>query len=214
MTDRRLKRRQASLPGKKIAITMTVLAAAVLGVSYLLPALFDGASTLPQQDRIPPKAEPREASAESTSESTSAATSSDELAPGSVKPQGAAPAWVNQAKGSVSEQRVDENGLPKQIESETLTAQSVDYQGRRVVISDEVVEKLMSGAKVSGALPTAVVNELINHHGAGTAVSGAIVTRTPAPFIRSHPVPTPSQGAPLPMVVQSAVDSAVNRTAQ
>ncbi|MGL5293508.1 MAG: hypothetical protein ACRC9V_07055 [Aeromonas sp.] len=210
MTDRRLKRRQASLPGKKIAITMTVLAAAVLGVSYLLPALFDGASTLPQQDRIPPKAESREASAESTSESTS----SDELALGSVKPQGAAPAWANQAKGSVSEQRVDENGLPKQIEGETLTAQSVDYQGRRVVISDEVVEKLMSGAKVSGALPTAVVNELINHHGAGAAVSGAVVTRTPAPFIRSHPVPTPSQGAPLPMAVQSAVDSAVNRTAQ
>ena len=54
----------------------------------------------------------------------------------------------------------DAKVLPKAVESDTVTTESTNYEGRRVVISDEVVEKLMKQPNVSGALPTAVVDEL------------------------------------------------------
>lgn len=61
-----------------------------------------------------------------------------------------------------------------------MTTESTNYEGRRVVISDEVVQKLMTEPKVSGALPTDVVDELTGKNPSGTAPSGAIATTAPA----------------------------------
>ncbi|MGL4777946.1 MAG: SPOR domain-containing protein, partial [Aeromonas veronii] len=86
--------------------------------------------------------------------------------------------------------------LPKSVESETVTTESTNYEGRRVVISDEVVQKLMTEPKVSGALPTDVVDELTGKNPSGTAPSGAIATTAPASTSKvQNPVTTATPAA-------------------
>ncbi|MGY3941611.1 SPOR domain-containing protein [Aeromonas tecta] len=148
MTDRRPKKRQAELPVKKIAIVLALVAAGLLALSYL--PLFDNegkndtqASSQDMTLPDPVSSDPLNAGATSTAQATDGATS------------------TNQSSNQLARDwQPDAKPLPKKVESETVTTESTNYEGRRVVISDEVVEKLMKQPNVSGALPTAVVDEL------------------------------------------------------
>lgn len=195
MTDRRPKKRQAELPVKKIATVLALVAAALLALSYL--PLFDdegkgGAEVAPQSTSLPsPVAtDPLNVGAPSGAQSSESATSANQVARD----------WQPDAKT-----------LPKKVESETVTAESTNYEGRRVVISDEVVEKLMTQPNVSGALPTEVVNELT---GAGSqAVSTQVMTptapkaSTSAPAVKAAPKPAATEpvAAPSPKVALTPV---------
>ncbi len=76
----------------------------------------------------------------------------------------------------------DAKVLPKAVESDTVTTESTNYEGRRVVISDEVVEKLMKQQpNVSGALPTAVVDELTGADSQAAATQGTSAEKTVTP---------------------------------
>ncbi|MGL4932271.1 MAG: AAA family ATPase, partial [Aeromonas sp.] len=52
MNDRRPKKRQTGLPVNKIATTIALLAGALLGLSYLLPALFDGGQSSAEPEPV------------------------------------------------------------------------------------------------------------------------------------------------------------------
>lgn len=145
MTDRRPKKRQAELPVKKIAIALALVAAVLLGLSYLPP--FD------DMGKEETKVQPQEGTLPDPigSDPLTANAASGAQASGSAEANGSQVARDWQA---------DAKTLPKKVESETVTTESTNYEGRRVVISDEVVEKLMTQPNVSGALPTEVVNEL------------------------------------------------------
>lgn len=169
MTDRRPKKRQAELPVKKIASAIAVVAGGLLALSYLLPALFDNESKPALQDPAQSTAlplpivggDPLTAGDSNADAAVQGAQNSDAAS----KPGGVVKDWQPEAKV-----------LPKSVDSDTVTTESTNYEGRRVVISDEVVQKLMSEPKVSGALPTDVVDELT---GKGPAVaSGAATTAT------------------------------------
>lgn len=154
MTDRRPKKRQAELPVKKIATVLALVAAGLLALSYLLPALFNGESKStalePAQTTALPipvsGGDPLTIGGSNTSQNGNQNATNDG---GAGNPGGVVRDWQPDAKV-----------LPKAVESETVTTESTNYEGRRVVISDEVVEKLMKQPDVSGALPTAVVDEL------------------------------------------------------
>lgn len=87
----------------------------------------------------------------------------------------------------------DAKPLPKKVESETVTTESTNYEGRRVVISDEVVEKLMNQPNVSGALPTAVVDELVGSGSRAVPTGTTALVKNPAP--NSVPARTEAQPA-------------------
>jgi DamX protein len=154
MTDRRPKKRQAELPVKKIATVLALVAVGLLALSYLLPALFNGESKSsalePAQTTALPipvsGGDPLTIGGSNTSQNGNQNATHDG---GAGNPGGVVRDWQPDAKV-----------LPKAVESETVTTESTNYEGRRVVISDEVVEKLMKQPDVSGALPTAVVDEL------------------------------------------------------
>ena len=103
----------------------------------------------------------------------------------------------------------DAKVLPKAVESDTVTTESTNYEGRRVVISDEVVEKLMKQPNVSGALPTAVVDELTGadsqaaHSGcscrAGCYTNTAAQTAQPANTAKAQPTPAASKPVAKPV---------------
>ena len=116
---------------------------------------------------------------------------------------------ASSATGVVKDWQPEAKVLPKSVDSDTVTTESTNYEGRRVVISDEVVQKLMSEPKVSGALPTDVVDELTGKGPAvasgaattGTAtakaatsapVTAASKTATPAATTRSEPAAAPA----------------------
>lgn len=195
MTDRRPKKRQAELPVKKIATVLALVAAALLALSYL--PLFDdegkGSADAPPQNTALPSP-----------------VATDPLSVGAVSgaqsSDGAVPA--NQV---VRDWQPDAKTLPKKVESETVTAESTNYEGRRVVISDEVVEKLMTQPNVSGALPTEVVNELT---GASSQASSTQVmipaapkasTSVPAVKATSKPATAEPVAAPAPKVALTPV---------
>lgn len=157
MTDRRPKKRQAELPVKKIAIVLALIAGGLLALSYLPLFNDEGKSDTQASSQGMALPNPVEDSSLSVG-ATSAAQGTD----GTVS--------ANQSSNQVARDwQPDAKPLPKKVESETVTTESTNYEGRRVVISDEVVEKLMKQPNVSGALPTAVVEELTG--GSSQAVS-------------------------------------------
>ena len=169
MTDRRPKKRQAELPVKKIATVIAVVAGGLLAMSYLLPALFSSDSKPAMQD--PAQTTPLPIQVSGGDPLTVGGGDSSQQA---AQDNGSGDA--SSATGVVKDWQPEAKVLPKSVDSDTVTTESTNYEGRRVVISDEVVQKLMSEPKVSGALPTDVVDELT---GKGPAVaSGAATTAT------------------------------------
>ena len=115
--------------------------------------------------------------------------------------------------GVVRDWQPDAKVLPKAVESDTVTTESTNYEGRRVVISDEVVEKLMKQPNVSGALPTAVVDELTgaDSQAAATQVAPAeqavtpntaAQTAQPANTAKAQPTPAASKPVAKPVAVE------------
>jgi DamX protein len=207
MTDRRPKKRQAELPVKKIATLLALLAGGLLALSYLLPALFggDSKSTVPEPTQttalpIPVSGgDPLTIGGSNTSQNGSQNAASDGAA---SNPGGVVRDWQPDAKV-----------LPKAVESDTVTTESTNYEGRRVVISDEVVEKLMKQPNVSGALPTAVVDELTgaDSQAAATQVAPAeqavtpnatAQTAQPANTAKAQPTPAASKPVAKPVAVE------------
>jgi len=187
MTDRRPKKRQAELPVKKIATAIALVAGGLLALSYLLPALFDNESKPALQDPVHSTAlplpiagdDPLTAGDANTDTTTQRSQDSDAAA---ANPNEVVKDWQPEAKV-----------LPKSVESETVTTESTNYEGRRVVISDEVVQKLMTEPKVSGALPTDVVDELTGKNPNGAITSGAAATTASANTAKvQNPVVTPT----------------------
>lgn len=202
MTDRRPKKRQAELPVKKIATVLALVAAGLLALSYL--PLFDDGGKAPDQASSQGTALPDPVTADPLSvggASAAQGTQESDTGPGAAGTQ-VARDWQPDAKP-----------LPKKVESETVTTESTNYEGRRVVISDEVVEKLMNQPNVSGALPTAVVDELVGGssqavptvqakaqgsapavkpaaQGSGTQPASATPAAAPAPKVALTPVAT------------------------
>ncbi|MGL5323748.1 MAG: SPOR domain-containing protein [Aeromonas sp.] len=210
MTDRRPKKRQAELPVKKIATAIALVAGGLLALSYLLPALFDNENKPALQDPVQNTALPIPVAGgdplTAGGSNTDAAAQGAQISDATSNPNGVVKDWQPEAKV-----------LPKSVESETVTTESTNYEGRRVVISDEVVQKLMTEPKVSGALPTDVVDELtgkgqvVASGAAATAATTAKVA-TSAPVTASNKAATPAAttsnepaAAPAPKVALTPV---------
>ncbi|WP_323932167.1 SPOR domain-containing protein [Aeromonas caviae] len=179
MTDRRPKKRQAELPVKKIAIVLALVAGGLLALSYL--PLFDSAGQDPAQGMAlpdPVSSDPVNVGAASGALGTQTSSGAAAIPSGNQ----VARDWQSDAKP-----------LPKKVESETVTTESTNYEGRRVVISDEVVEKLMNQPNVSGALPTAVVDELVGSGSRAVPTGTTAQVKNPAP--KSVPARTEAQPA-------------------
>ena len=146
MTDRRPKKSQPKLPIKQVVLGFVAVIGILLALTYLLPSLFsdkqDGQETAkPMSTELP---------APIAGES-----------PEGVSQEAAQPgAAGNDTDALVRDWKPESKVLPKKVESETVTAESGNYEGRRIVISDDVVEKLMTQPTASGALPSEVVKEL------------------------------------------------------
>ena len=183
MTDRRPKKRQAELPVKKIAIVLALVAGGLLALSYL--PLFDSAGQDPAQAPSQGMALPDPVSSDPVNVGAASGALSTQANSGAAAiPSGnqVARDWQSDAKP-----------LPKKVESETVTTESTNYEGRRVVISDEVVEKLMNQPNVSGALPTAVVDELVGSGSRAVPTGTTAQVKNPAPS--SVPARTEAQPA-------------------
>jgi DamX protein len=197
MTDRRPKKRQAELPVKKIATVLALAAAGLLALSYL--PLFEEAGK--EQPQIPTQGmalpdpvatDPLSVGAASGAQGSQASSDAD----ASVSGNQVARDWQPDAKT-----------LPKKVESETVTTESSNYEGRRVVISDEVVEKLMTQPNVSGALPTAVVDELVGGSSRAAPTGAAAQAQSTAPVAKTTATPaaTAPAAAPAPKVALTPV---------
>ncbi|UJQ37998.1 SPOR domain-containing protein [Aeromonas caviae] len=183
MTDRRPKKRQAELPVKKIAIVLALVAGGLLALSYL--PLFDSAGQDPAQAPSQGTALPDPVSSDPVNVGAASGALGTQTSSGAAAiPSGnqVARDWQSDAKP-----------LPKKVESETVTTESTNYEGRRVVISDEVVEKLMNQPNVSGALPTAVVDELVGSGSRAVPTGTTAQVKNPAP--NSVPARTEAQPA-------------------
>ena len=183
MTDRRPKKRQAELPVKKIAIVLALVAGGLLALSYL--PLFDNAGQDPAQAPSQGTALPDPVSSDPVNVGAASGALGTQTSSGAAAiPSGnqVARDWQSDAKP-----------LPKTDERETVTTESTNEEGRRVVISDEVVVKLMNQPNVSGALPTAVVDELV---GSGSrAVPTGTTAQVKTPALNSLPARTEAQSA-------------------
>lgn len=168
MTDRRPKKRQAELPVKKIATVLALAAAGLLALSYL--PWFDGKG-----------GDEAGKGAETQGTALPNPIATDPLRVGATSgAEGSANASGSQNGNQVARDwQPDAKTLPKKVESETVTTESTNYEGRRVVISDEVVEKLMTQPNVSGALPTEVVNELTGVSSQAAATQSAVPPAQP-----------------------------------
>ncbi len=175
MTDRRPKKRQAELPVKKIATLLALVAGGLLALSYLLPALFSSGEKGAVPEPVQSTALPIPVSGGDPL--TVGGNNSSQNGTQSVNNDGAA---INQG-GVVRDWQPDAKALPKAVESDTVTTESTNYEGRRVVISDEVVEKLMKQPNVSGALPTAVVDELTGADSRAAATQDAPAKQAATP---------------------------------
>ncbi|MFM7967511.1 SPOR domain-containing protein [Aeromonas sp. A-5] len=197
MTDRRPKKRQAELPVKKIATVLALAAAGLLALSYL--PLFEEAGK-------------EQAPASSQGMALPDPVATDPLSVGVASGAQGSQA-SNGADASSSSNQVardwqpDAKTLPKKVESETVTTESSNYEGRRVVISDEVVEKLMTQPNVSGALPTAVVDELVGGSSRAAPTGAAAQAQSTAPVAKATPTPaaTAPAAAPAPKVALTPV---------
>ncbi|OZG41477.1 cell division protein DamX [Aeromonas sp. A35_P] len=196
MTDRRPKKRQAELPVKKIATLLALVAGGLLALSYLLPAMFSsgdkGAVPEPTQSTALPipvsGGDPLTVGGNNSSQNGNQSVSND----------GAAP---NQG-GVVRDWQPDAKALPKAVESDTVTTESTNYEGRRVVISDEVVEKLMKQPNVSGALPTAVVDELTGADSRAAATQNEPAKQAATPNATAQPAQVTSKPVAKPAAAE------------
>ena len=197
MTDRRPKKRQAELPVKKIATVLALAAAGLLALSYL--PLFEeaGKEQAPASSQgmalpDPVATDPLNVGAASGAQGSQASSGAD----ASSSSNQVARDWQPDAKT-----------LPKKVESETVTTESSNYEGRRVVISDEVVEKLMTQPNVSGALPTAVVDELVGGSSRAAPTGAAAQAQSTVPVAKVTPTPavTAPAAAPAPKVALTPV---------
>ena len=190
MTDRRPKKRQAELPVKKIATVLALAAAGLLALSYL-PLFEEAGKEQPQTSTQgmalpdPVATDPLSVGAASGAQGSQASSGAE----ASVSGNQVARDWQPDAKT-----------LPKKVESETVTTESSNYEGRRVVISDEVVEKLMTQPNISGALPTTVVDELIggSSRAAPTVETAQPKTQNSAPVAKATPTPAAAAPAAAP----------------
>ncbi|MDU1143110.1 AAA family ATPase [Aeromonas rivipollensis] len=197
MTDRRPKKRQAELPVKKIATVLALVAAGLLALSYL-PLFEEAGREQPQTSTQgmalpdPVATDPLSVGAASGAQGSQASSGAD----ASSSSNQLARDWKPDAKT-----------LPKKVESETVTTESSNYEGRRVVISDEVVEKLMTQPNVSGALPTAVVDELVGGSSRAAPTGAAAQAQSTAPVAKATPTPaaTAPAAAPAPKVALTPV---------
>ncbi|MFM5162799.1 SPOR domain-containing protein [Aeromonas rivipollensis] len=197
MTDRRPKKRQAELPVKKIATVLALAAAGLLALSYL-PLFEEAGKEQPQTSSQgmalpdPVATDPLNVGAASGARGSQASSGAD----ASSSSNQLARDWQPDAKT-----------LPKKVESETVTTESSNYEGRRVVISDEVVEKLMTQPNVSGALPTAVVDELVGGSSRAAPTGAAAQTQSTTPVAKVTPTPavTAPAAAPAPKVALTPV---------
>ncbi|WP_342059690.1 SPOR domain-containing protein [Aeromonas sp. OTU364] len=197
MTDRRPKKRQAELPVKKIATVLALAAAGLLALSYL-PLFEEAGKEQPQTSTQgmalpdPVATDPLSVGAASGAQGSQASSGTD----ASVSGNQVARDWQPDAKT-----------LPKKVESETVTTESSNYEGRRVVISDEVVEKLMTQPNVSGALPTAVVDELVGGSSRAAPTGAAAQAQSTASVAKTTPTPaaTAPAAAPAPKVALTPV---------
>lgn len=197
MTDRRPKKRQAELPVKKIATVLALAAAGLLALSYL-PLFEEAGKEQPQTSTQgmalpdPVATDPLSVGAASGAQGSQASSGAD----ASSSSNQVARDWQPDAKT-----------LPKKVESETVTTESSNYEGRRVVISDEVVEKLMTQPNVSGALPTAVVDELVGGSSRAAPTGAAAQAQSSAPVAKATPTPaaTAPAAAPAPKVALTPV---------
>ena len=197
MTDRRPKKRQAELPVKKIATVLALAAAGLLALSYL--PLFEeaGKEQAPASSQgmalpDPVATDPLNVGAASGAQGSQASSGAD----ASSSSNQVARDWQPDAKT-----------LPKKVESETVTTESSNYEGRRVVISDEVVEKLMTQPNVSGAMPTAVVDELVGGSSRAAPTGAAAQAQSTVPVAKVTPTPavTAPAAAPAPKVALTPV---------
>ncbi|MCK2083038.1 cell division protein DamX [Aeromonas sp. 3925] len=197
MTDRRPKKRQAELPVKKIATVLALAAAGLLALSYL-PLFEEAGKEQPQTSTQgmalpdPVATDPLSVGAASGAQGSQASSGADASTSGNQ----VARDWQPDAKT-----------LPKKVESETVTTESSNYEGRRVVISDEVVEKLMTQPNVSGALPTAVVDELVGGSSRAAPTGAAAQAQSTAPVAKTTATPaaTAPAAAPAPRVALTPV---------
>lgn len=197
MTDRRPKKRQAELPVKKIATVLALAAAGLLALSYL-PLFEEAGKEQPQTPTQgmalpdPVATDPLSVGAASGAQGSQASSGAD----ASVSGNQVARDWQPDAKT-----------LPKKVESETVTTESSNYEGRRVVISDDVVEKLMTQPNVSGALPTAVVDELVGGSSRAAPTGAAAQAQSTAPVAKTTATPaaTAPAAAPAPRVALTPV---------
>ncbi len=197
MTDRRPKKRQAELPVKKIATVLALAAAGLLALSYL-PLFEEAGKEQPQTSSQgmalpdPVATDPLNVGAASGAQGSQASSGAD----ASSSSNQVALDWQPDAKT-----------LPKKVESETVTTESSNYEGRRVVISDEVVEKLMTQPNVSGALPTAVVDELVGGSSRAAPTGAAAQAQNTVPVAKVTPTPaaTAPAAAPAPKVALTPV---------
>lgn len=194
MTDRRPKKRQAELPVKKIATVLALAAAGLLALSYL--PLFEETGKEQPQTPTQGMALPDPVATDPLSVGAASGAQASSGADASVSGNQVARDWQPDAKT-----------LPKKVESETVTTESSNYEGRRVVISDEVVEKLMTQPNVSGALPTAVVDELVGGSSRAAPTGAAVQAQSTAPVAKTTPTPaaTAPAAAPAPKVALTPV---------
>ncbi len=204
MTDRRPKKRQAELPVKKIAIVLALVAGGLLALSYL--PLFDSAGQDPAQAPSQGTALPDPVSSDPVNVGAASGALGTQTSSGAAAiPSGnqVARDWQSDAKP-----------LPKKVESETVTTESTNYEGRRVVISDEVVEKLMNQPNVSGALPTAVVDELVGSGSRAVPTGTTAQVKNPAPSrVPARTEAQPASGAQTAPVAAPAAKVALTPVA-
>uniref|UniRef100_UPI00286EEE43 SPOR domain-containing protein n=1 Tax=Aeromonas aquatica TaxID=558964 RepID=UPI00286EEE43 len=197
MTDRRPKKRQAELPVKKIATVLALAAAGLLALSYL--PLFDDKGKEDSQVSSEGTALPNPVVVDPLNAGGASGAQASAISPGEPGNNQVARDWQPDAKT-----------LPKKVESETVTTESTNYEGRRIVISDEVVEKLMKQPNVSGALPTAVVDELTGAEPVPTPAmqQSAVKAQGSAPVAKAASKPVVAAepvAAPAPKVALAPV---------
>lgn len=190
MTDRRPRKRPEPFPIRKAALVLAGVALGLLALTYLVPGIMgtdepvepkveQPAGTLP-----PPVPEtPVQGEGQPTLEGGSAAA-----------PAGA---WKS-----------EQPALPNQVEGDTITAQSQNYEGRRVVIGDEVVQQLMKTRPASGALPAEVEQAVVPSK---LAVTPPAVHSESKPAVQEAPKPAVKANKPAATAV--ATPTAATRVA-
>lgn len=174
MSDRRPRKRPEPFPVRKAAIGLAATAVILLGLTYLVPAIMGGKADAPKVENI--------------SGTLPAPVPTEPVSTGQSQP--ATPTAPSNPATVVQEWKSEQPTLPEQVKSATLTTETHNYEGRRVVIGDEVVEQLMKNKPVSGALPTEVEQAVVPGKPVSEVPSASV--KTPAPAPAPAPVPAPA----------------------